>query len=470
MLVDPGRRTLEEMRTSTLVLAAGLFTACGGLDDTGGCDLPPSGTGDATARLSGDAIDLLTRSSSAQNTFSIDAESGFAPHRLHGVAARPSGGFAVVYADQDAREIHYRDLAASAPEVIAPGGGERSLFFDASGAPLVLMAGSGTYREFRRVDATTWDERTVVDLSVDFPGMGLDSINHFAADVGRDGRLHVFGHTTGATALLLVHGSRDAAEGSDWTFEVLELPGATEVTDYAADSTGRVHLTFHRTMFPCESTCDVALYHAVTGITEPWIVTVVHEGVFSDSGDELSQFATLAIDADDRPVVAAQFQRRVVTGSLRSASVVVWSLIPYDEVFCGEEIVSESDGYAGTDGTSFTGAEPIVEVDDAGRIHVLFADIAAWHGAMGYANTVQGQLRYAVRSGTTLRITTLRSQPGQTASGSPLEGAVMLGLGLEAGGDRGTVVATEFSWDTDSIYNDTDPALALNSFAQRFEL
>jgi hypothetical protein len=194
----------------------------------------------------------------------------------------------------------------------------------------------------------------------------------------------------------------------------------------------------------------VTLYHARLQ-AGAWVGDVVQPGTWGPPLDLYAAEPSLAFDALERPVIAGHFLRRVETGSIDSSELRVF--LGGAATFCNEAAVTANDGYVGGDGTKYTGADPAVALDRAGRVHVLFLDQAKWHDGQGYENEIRGQLRYAVNGGGAWSVSRLVSQPGQSASPNPLIGYRAPQFVLSADGTRIVVVAVETSWATNSIYN-----------------
>jgi hypothetical protein len=326
-----------------------------------------------------------------------------------------------------------------------------SLFYEADCTPVVLQGDGADWVQHTR-GAAGW---TAAPAGLDLEALtgSAGSVTVVGADVDREGRFHLLGHAGAGPTL--VQGTREPTAGSAWSFAAHPLPPGTQIDHYRVDSTGVLHAVFRNQVFPCDPSCDVSLYY---GRLEPggtWTSEVVQQGVWGPPLDQFSADPWLALDADDRPVVAAHFQVRVETGSLQSAELRVYLREGADD-FCRETVISRSDGYEGGDGPNFTGALPIAEIDGTGRIHVVFVDQAIWHDASGWANEMRGNLRHAVRGSTGWAVTTLVEQQGQTESPNPLigYGAPLLALAQD---DAGLLVtAVERTWATGSIYNTTE--------------
>ncbi|MBI4821272.1 MAG: hypothetical protein HY791_33740 [Deltaproteobacteria bacterium] len=432
-------------RRATYVLVLLGCGSTGGPETTGPipgtCELGATGSGSAAISSTGDPTELASVSSTAQNTDLIDQLSPVGRPPLGAVRARPCGvlGTVLVRRLQASSELAYTSDGVLEKIGDTIRAGRPALLFDGLCRPLVLDLAREGLVEHVRTGEGTWTSTTVLPM----PATGYDPRS---AELGRDGKLHALAHS----GALLIHGVRDPAEGALWTFtNAPQPPGATTVFEYSVDSKGRVHAVYTKTRFPCFETCDLSLNHALLEGTS-WVETVLERGVWGPPLDELAVDPSLAIDASDRPVVAAQFRTRVETGSLQSASLRVYT-IRGSEV-CAESVITESDGYAGSDGTNFTGSRPLVELDGTGRIFVVFSDMSAWHDSMGQ-NLMAGQIRSAVRSDESWTLGRLVTQAGQSQSRRPLVFGEGAGLTIAADGSSGALVTVEGEWDNDSVYN-----------------
>jgi len=96
--------------------------------------------------------------------------------------------------------------------------------------------------------------------------------------------------------------------------------------------------------------------------------------------------------------------------------------------------------------------------------------LGQWHDAQGWANAAVGQVRYAVRTQDRWTVTTPLSQPGPTESPQPLVGVMVSRLALSPDGSAFHIVSTTSSRDTDSIYNDGEQPLTLETMRKRGEV
>ncbi len=425
----------------------------------------------ATVSVVGAPATFETVEATAMNTMDFDRQSPVPPATLGALRAGPCGTIGLAYRRSlptGGRELAYVELddgstrAPGTPTTVATGdpGLDLSLFYDDDCSPVILQADGAEWLEHRS-DGTTWSSApTGLDLAA---LTGTSWLMPIAAVIGRDGRWHLLAHTGSGTTARLIHGSRAATPGSSWSWEALPMPEATEIDAYAVDSGGGIHALYRNQIFPCDPSCDVNLYHGWLTAGEAWNRETAQAGIWGPPLDEYVDESSLALNDDGRPVFAGHFVRRVETGSLQSAELRAW--VGGSDGFCGETAVLANDGYAGDDGTRFTGAEPFLALDDAGRVHVLFLDQSVWHDGSGYANEIRGQLRHALRSAGGWSTTLLVDQPGRSESPNPLIGYGQAQLALSPDGTRFVAVAVERTWETDSIYNSSELPLTLRAQA-----
>ena len=429
--------------------------AAGGGGSTGeACVGAPgeSGTPAADVSLAAAVEELHSQSGMAQNQVDV-ADDAQLPQQHRGVLARgpcDTVGLAFLSTSGGVSEVHYADLtnAPAAPELVEANGAghDFSLLFDAGCEPIVIRGEAAGFTEYRK-SGGSWTGTPVGPALSDLLGDVPQSFEYHSAHQGRDGKLHVFAHAESGRARELVYGDADA-DAPSWTFQTLPFPPGTEVFAYRVDSMGVIYAVFVNTQFPCDP-CDVGLYLGRLEMGGAWEITTLHPGVWGPPEDQLAATPSLALDGQDRPVVVAHFQRRVVTGSFIDTSLRAF--LPASAGACEETIADANDSFAGDEGTRFTGGRPFVRIDDSGRIHVVFNDLSVWHDSNG-ENEIRGSLRYAVRSGGRWDVFTVIDQAGQTESANPLEG--FLGPRVEVAPDGATAygVGVDFSWATDSIY------------------
>lgn len=428
----------------------------------GGCSFGPSGKPGSVGITIAAPSTLDTLDATAMNTLDHERNAQLAPGALGVLRIGPCGsaGLLLRSVAGASAKLFYVDPTAgpTAPrEDVEPQAStarhDASLFFDAACQPLVLRASKATgYLEYRR-EASNWVAHTVqADFSA-LLGGAVTSLRHVASDVGADGKLHVFAQAEAGGKAWLLLGSRLAAAGSNWTFEALPAPTATQLFAYRVDSGGRPHLLFRNTVYPCDP-CNVDFLHAtLPSGASSWTEEVVQPGKWGAPNDELVEAADLAFADDGSPLIAAQFAERVVTGSYVRTELRLYG--KRNGQWCSDGIALANDGYLGGDGAKFTGASPQLVRDGAGHLHLLFSDQAVWHDASGM-NAVPGQLRYALRVGDAWLLRTLFTQSGQLASKNPLTGLVQPVLAVSADGTKVIAAGVATSWQTDSIYNSAD--------------
>jgi hypothetical protein len=434
----------------------------------GSCEFgtPPA----ATPVTEGAPATFETVAGAAMNTMELDTLSPVPPAALGALRAGPCGVVGLAYRRTvgSDTELAYVELddgstrAPGAPATVAAGepGLGLTLFYEDDCSPVILQVDGAEWLE-HTTDGTVW---TAGDTGLDLAALtGASWLQQPAAVVGRDARWHLFAQAGAGASARLVHGARAATSGSGWSWEALPMPEATEVDAYAVDSGGGIHVLYRNQVFPCDPSCDVNLYHGRLPVGGTWSRETAQAGIWGPPLDEFVDESSLAIDEAGRPVFAGHFVRRVETGSLQSAELRAW--VGGGDGFCGEPAVLANDGYAGEDGTRFTGAEPFVVQDGAGRTFVLFLDQSVWHDGSGYANEIRGQLRLAVRSAGGWSTTRLVDQPGRTESPNPLVGYGQAQLALSPDGTRFVAVAVERTWETDSIYNTSEVPLTLRAQA-----
>ncbi|HOD07895.1 hypothetical protein KBA39_01785 [Myxococcota bacterium] len=246
---------------------------------------------------------------------------------------------------------------------------------------------------------------------------------------------------------------------SEWEFSSFPLPaGYTELLALRQAPDGTAHALYTKTLYPCDGSCDLDLYYGRMASAGTWIEETVQTSKWGEPDDEFATDPTMVLDSRGEPVVAATYFKRVITGSIKSAELRLYGRDNGE--WCQETMATEVDGYQGSDGTAMTGIAPFVAVDNTGRVHVVFQDMAQWHAKdpmdqINKANAINGQVRYAVRSGKTWTLATLFEQDdeGTDAAQAPLNG--MLPTQVAVSGDGATVYAAgaSFEWDTNTIYN-----------------
>jgi hypothetical protein len=365
--------------------------------------------------------------------------------------------FAAVPAGGKGARFHYLDVTGDqgAAEVVDPdAAAERHgahLFFDAACSPIVVRADvAAGLVEHARGAAGGWTSKPAGDVASAFGGK-VSGLALLDGSVDPDGTIRIVASATAGGASRRVRGNRAAAAGSAWEFAAFDPPSQGEVSAWRADATGAVHAVFTKTVFPCDP-CDMGMYYGrLPAGQAAWTVETVQASKWGDPDDQFATDPSLAVLPTGEPVVAASFVHRAITGSLTSSELRVYGRD--GGAWCHETVATESDGYAGQDGKQFTGATPRLVLDGSARIHVAFGDLAQWHDGNNYSNGVQGQIRYAVRTGTGWTVATLFEQPGRIESPKPLVGLERPLLAVAADGAQVWAAGQAREWDTDSIYN-----------------
>lgn len=337
-----------------------------------------------------------------------------------------------------------------------------SLLYDADCTPLVVWVSSATtIGTLIESSPSSWDTESTVDVA-EALGAAPGMLQHKTAYVDGSGKLRFMAVATVGGVTKLLAGIREQAKGSVWQLDSIDAPpDVSELGSFIVGDDGTWHVLYTKTEFPCDP-CDLGLYYASApalveapgSVSQPeWAEEVVQESAWGAPDDRFARDAVLAMSYTGQPIVAANYQTRVITGSLKTAELRVYTR--QAGKWCSETVSSKSDGYAGEDGDRFTGATPAMAVDTLGRVHVVFGDLTQWHDTTNYSNGIQGQLRYAVRTGDGWSLKTLFKQPGQNESAKPLHGFVKPMVAVSADGTKVLTGGDERVWETDSIYNTT---------------
>ncbi len=453
------------IRLVVVVTSIVTLAACGEKDKEednstppGSCGFPEGGTdGEATVSTKTPTV-LDELVSDAQNTMDFEFDSQI-PFGSNGVVKYgPCGDVGVLLWTGSAPDIFrsFTDLTGGALETISPAVGRHDavLFFDTDCTPVVVAVSSPpVFIEYTRTGADSWAQGSPMDDLDSLLGEAPSSVQIVDSDVGSDGMLYVFAHANLATGTVLVRGVRDPAPGSAWSFEEIPSPQATNLFAYRVGPDGTTHALYRNTEYPCDP-CNVDFLHGTLpeGAGD-WDQEIVLAGVWGDPTDQFIEAADMDFDSGENMLIAAHFTERVITGSYEHTELRLYGLV--DGEWCGELVAGDNDGYQGDDGATFTGANPKIIIDEGDHAHVVFLDQAVWHDSQSYQNEIRGQVRYAVRSGSTWTTETLISQQGMTDSPDPLNGFSAPSLAVSADGVNVTAVGVQHVWETDSIYNDS---------------
>ncbi len=429
-------------------------------DDTGssdGCGFPAGGADGAATVEPGAPVTLEIDEGQALNLDEIIGAGAltaggstalrYGPCADAGVALWLGGGSTVSW--QDPRTEEEAESVGSTNSRL-----RAALVHDDACSPTIVYAASPGVGQYVRQGDGKWQQESVVEDLAGVLGETPGSVTLLDAEDGGDGLFHVFFEASLTKGPAWVHGSRAYTAGATFSFEALPALQVSERFDLAVGPGGQIVAVFRNTQYPCDP-CDVDLY---LGTLDPgsgaWVHTVVQQGTWGAPNDLFVESASVAFGPGATPYLAAHFVERVITGSYQSTELRVYGQV--DGAWCHETIATASDGYAGADGATFTGADPQLAVDDAGRLHVAFTDQAIWHDGQGWQNETRGQLRYAVRAGQTWTVTTVLSQSGQSDGASPLYGSGPPLLAVAPEGNRVVVAGLLYGWQTDSIYNEAE--------------
>ncbi|MFH1532828.1 MAG: hypothetical protein ABIK09_19060 [Pseudomonadota bacterium] len=455
-------RGLAILTLLPLVGAAG----CGGdaVGDGGGAApssscLQSMGDGEATIAVVGAPQEIAEATSQAMNT--LDEEGSPITGRLTPpLAVGLCGTAGLIYLDghEGSPTLFYLDVTAAGgvPEVVDPSvswsDAEAALLFDAACTPHVIGSTlEDTLVDHARGKDGGWTP-TIVAADAALGG-APDPIRFQHTDLSGDGSMRVLGTARVANALTPFVASR--GPGGAWAITAYPPhPEAQEVLAWAPANDGSIHAVYRKpNTYPCDP-CDMNLYWGKVVPGGTWEEGQVTDTVWGKPDDRFTDQPDLAITAAGEPVIVGRWQRRAATGSIKESELRVYAPAG-DGAWCYETIATKPDGYGGGDGEEYTGEMPQVAVDGAGRIHVAFHDLAEWHDANSWENGIQGQLRYALRDGTSWTVTTLLKQPGQSESPSPLHGFVRGMVAPTSDGTAAFLTGIQRIWETDSIYNDS---------------
>jgi len=142
-----------------------------------------------------------------------------------------------------------------------------------------------------------------------------------------------------------------------------------------------------------------------------WATQVVWQS--PDNSGDAGLGESIAIGPGDEVAIASYFVERVSTGSAKYSELLYHTLTPTG--WTHEVVASTSDGYAGTDGTDFTGFAPELVFDAQGDPNIVFSDHASSHfadtpGGLVYDHEYNGQIRFAVKQAGSWLLSTIVHQ------------------------------------------------------------
>ena len=471
------------MKTSlhfSLALASLVFMACGSeivnstntdaLDgetssQTGNkesCVPGVGGPGSVAISLDGELRTVESGEGMAMNTMEEDG----APWRfwyVSPIAASTCGDAGLVYTSGEFGHLYYVRLSPTAEEPVLVDDEWNlesrtvALVYDSNCEPMVVtVTPDDGLVYFIQVEDGPWQSVSTGAGAAQGGNVALSAVKNTPS-----GEITAFIERTNGEQKEVVALKYDPATAMSWTPRTVALPDVGMVFDYAMGSDGLVRMVHQAKLeFPCDP-CDLDLLCSVEDGNGNWLSSVIQDSRWGDPDDRFSEPASLVLTPDNTPIVAACYQERVITGSLKKSELRVYSR-DSDGDWCYETVVDQQDGFAGGDGSHFTGQEPMIRLGPAGEPVVLFHDLSEWHDSNG-ANGIVGQPRLAVRSQDRWSMLTLHAQPGQQDSPNPLHGFrngrfAVTPTGLVFGG-------VEFIWETDSIYNNTEVPIHFKLFS-----
>lgn len=291
---------------------------------------------------------------------------------------------------------------------------DAALFYDAGCAPQVMVRKSATELSRYALDAQKKWQATTVTLAP-LSGHTLSSI--LTLTRGRDGKMHLLlrGYQSGTGGgERILHGT---LSGASWSFAALPAIAFTSVHEhhstfpynvlfhFAVDSKGAVHAVFNN---------DAELGYAVSsGNAWKQEIVVTQADNRSNGGFD----ASLALDANDQPLIAGSSSTHYVGWSIKSLKLQLHSRGAGGS-WSSELIADTADGYVGGDGNKYTGPEVQLQLSSLGHPYVVFSDLASWHITYNYRSP--GQIRYATKACGKWHHYTPFKQKGQTVSPNPI--------------------------------------------------
>ena len=291
-----------------------------------------------------------------------------------------------------------------------------SLAFDASSRPHIVCQHHRDYLHYYR-QGNHWQCQQLCQLLSQELSLKITWITHYKLVLGQDGRLHLFLQAhAGRGRRAFVYGIWD----NHWKFTELKHI-SDQIFGAAIERSGKIHLAYE---------VDRHLYYA-TNQGKSWKQEPV---ALRDNFDsEPAWNASLAIDRRGKPFIAATFIQRGGGGSFRFAQLRLHSR--HAGKWSTKVIAARCAGYYGRDGKQYTGISPYLAIDDNGRKHIIFTDMASWHGSEGndYAS---GQLRYCWHDKNGWQTQIVYKQVGQAQKARPISEFWHPALALSADGSK----------------------------------
>ena len=286
------------------------------------------------------------------------------------------------------------------------------LLFAADATPHVLMSVDGSSLEHYRRDDGGWSLVENIPLGL----ANSESVVHLAAAVGAQDTLH-FVVTVGDFAVgRLLYGSN---KSGNWQTSEVTNPAAIETTlpaisasyfryvSLAIDANNAAHVAY-TPEFLDNGQGDFAVPFSrlayATNRTGVWTTQIIHQPS-DDSGDS-GCGASIAIAPDGQPAIAQFFVDRGSNG-FASLARLQYHKRQSNGTWATETVASSADGYAAGDGNKFTGYSPQLLFGPDGSPHIAFSDYASQRVTVNggeYADEYAGQIRHAVKTGSTWQI------------------------------------------------------------------
>ena len=289
----------------------------------------------------------------------------------------------------------------------APSGQAPVLFYDSSCAPQVVAFDSeGDLIQASLSGQDSW-QADPIPLT---PLTGHTASGIAGLVLGRDGKMHLFLNGSDGGTQRILQGTLDGASWSFRSLPPIELVGGStywthsQVFNYAVDSQGEAHAVYNS---------GSELGYAVTS-SGAWQQEIVEP--VADDRDIPGFEAHIAIDPDDQPAIANGHSTHYVGWSIKTLTFNYYTRD--GGTWTSELIADEADGYVGTDGNRYTGAQVQLFFDAWGQPHVTFNDLASWHITYNY--TAAGQIRYAIKACGQWQYKTIFQQDGQSVSPNPI--------------------------------------------------
>ena len=192
-----------------------------------------------------------------------------------------------------------------------------------------------------------------------------------------------------------------ANDASGWDWQTLPCDNFDGLPEMAIDENGSAYLFFDVDLDPSQD------FHSElvcwTNRSGQW----TKETVFSAEPGCRYEGLSVKAGPGGTIAVAGHLVKHVHTGSSQWSKLVYYERGP-NGTWSTETVVDRSDGFAGSDGDDYTGAQPELEFDDSGQPHIVFTDHASSHFTHAWESV--GQIRHAVRNDGVWQVETVYRQ------------------------------------------------------------